>query len=154
MLNPLPLQIYLGILATSLSSSQKAMQSLKEELPGLNPALSVEWKQLQKKLLQKNPVELEKELQKQITEKLSGYLTSLPLFFADMNKYQRPLEKIPVIWREGSSCLYEYKGKGKNSSPILIIPSLINRHYILDLEEGSSFVKYLAGNGIDTYLAS
>jgi len=44
--------------------------------------------------------------------------------------------------------------KTKAPYPVLIIPSLINRHYILDLEEGNSFVKYLAGSGVDTYLAA
>ncbi len=39
-------------------------------------------------------------------------------------------------------------------SPLLIIPSLINRHYILDLDDSNSFVKYLSSNGVDTYLAS
>lgn len=134
------------------------MQNLSKELPGLNPALQEEWLALRKKLLQKPLLELEKELQKQITKKLAGYLAAIPLFCLELYKYHRVEEDIPVIWQEGSTFLYNYKSEvtptTSSLSPVLIIPSLINRHYILDLEEGNSFVRYLSGNGIDTYLAS
>jgi polyhydroxyalkanoate synthase len=69
---------------------------------------------------------------------------------------------VPAAWQEGSSFLYDYSRPDETCTPpnadqsasLLIIPSLINRHYILDLEEGNSFVKYLAGKGVATYLAS
>lgn len=37
--------------------------------------------------------------------------------------------------------------------PVLIIPSLINRSYILDLQPGKSFVEYLRDQGFDVFLA-
>jgi polyhydroxyalkanoate synthase len=36
--------------------------------------------------------------------------------------------------------------------PLLIVPSLINRYYLLDLVPGRSLVEYLVGRGIDVYL--
>jgi polyhydroxyalkanoate synthase len=163
MLNLLPLQTYLGILAVSLGGSQKAMHSLRSGLLPLNPSLQKEGTALQEKLMQVPINVLEKELQKQVLEKLSGYFASIPAFCLELYKYQRNIcTTAPVIWQEGSSCLYEYEEKGEGRrekgkmapSPILIIPSLINRHYILDLEENNSFVQYLADNGINTYLAA
>jgi polyhydroxyalkanoate synthase subunit PhaC len=36
--------------------------------------------------------------------------------------------------------------------PLLIVPSLINRYYLLDLVSGRSLVEYLVGRGIDVYM--
>ncbi len=40
----------------------------------------------------------------------------------------------------------------RRSVPVLIVNSLINKYYILDLTPGKSFVAYLAGQGIPTYM--
>lgn len=39
-----------------------------------------------------------------------------------------------------------------DTSPVLLVPSLINRHYILDLIPRKSFVQYLLGEGHDVYI--
>jgi len=36
--------------------------------------------------------------------------------------------------------------------PVLIVPSLINRYYILDLQKGKSFVEYLSQQGFPVYV--
>ena len=38
------------------------------------------------------------------------------------------------------------------ATPILLIPSLINRHYVLDLMPGKSFVEHLVDDGHDVYM--
>ena len=38
------------------------------------------------------------------------------------------------------------------ADPVLLVPSLINRHYILDLIPRKSFVQYLLGQGHDVYI--
>jgi polyhydroxyalkanoate synthase len=58
--------------------------------------------------------------------------------------YQRDLDEMPVIWRQGSTRLLDY---GKGAKPILVVPSLINRAYILDLSERRSLLRWLAGKG-------
>src|SRR5687768_15333969 len=37
-------------------------------------------------------------------------------------------------------------------SPVLMVPSIINRHYVLDLRPGESLVEYLVGHGIEVYM--
>lgn len=37
-------------------------------------------------------------------------------------------------------------------TPVLLVPSLINRHYVLDLLPGKSFAEYLVSQGHDTYI--
>ena len=40
----------------------------------------------------------------------------------------------------------------KYKTPILLIPSLINRHYVLDLMPGKSFVEFLVAQGHDVFI--
>lgn len=59
--------------------------------------------------------------------------------------YRRMLSDPPVLWREGGSRLLDYAPGG--GAPMLVVPSLINRAYILDLTERQSFLRWLAGEG-------
>jgi|CXWL01.1.fsa_nt_gi polyhydroxyalkanoate synthase len=63
--------------------------------------------------------------------------------------YQRNVSEPPTIWQRGSARLLDYGQKVSSpKSVVLFIPSLINRYYILDLEEERSFLRYLATQGI------
>jgi polyhydroxyalkanoate synthase subunit PhaC len=60
-----------------------------------------------------------------------------------------------VIHRENKWRLLRYRpvtALREQGSPILLVPSLINRHYVLDLMPGKSFVEYLVGRGHDVYI--
>jgi polyhydroxyalkanoate synthase len=63
--------------------------------------------------------------------------------------YQRSLPDPPVLWREGETQLFDFGGAGR---PVLFVPSLVNRAYILDLMEDASFMRWLAANGAHPYL--
>jgi polyhydroxyalkanoate synthase len=53
---------------------------------------------------------------------------------------------------EGGAKLYRFGGtKRGGSKPLLLIPSLINRWYVLDLRQGASLVEALVGAGIDVW---
>jgi polyhydroxyalkanoate synthase len=54
-----------------------------------------------------------------------------------------------VIWREGTTLVRDYRPRGGDASAprALVVPSLINRYYILDLEPESSFLADLASRG-------
>ena len=54
----------------------------------------------------------------------------------------------PVLWREGTTLLRDYRRGNDESAPrLLVVPSLVNRYYILDLEPESSFLGDLAARG-------
>jgi polyhydroxyalkanoate synthase len=60
----------------------------------------------------------------------------------------RPASDRPVLWREGTTLLRDYRRGNDAAAPrVLVVPSLINRYYILDLEPESSFLADLAGRG-------
>jgi polyhydroxyalkanoate synthase subunit PhaC len=60
---------------------------------------------------------------------------------------RRDTETAPVIWRSGTTSLRDYAPEAVRGTPILIVPSLINRFTILDLEPGHSFIRFLAAQG-------
>lgn len=66
--------------------------------------------------------------------------------------YRRSLPEPPVLWREGTTRLLDYGLPGAAGTPVLVIPSLINRAYILDLTARRSFMRYLAGKGFRPFL--
>ena len=39
-----------------------------------------------------------------------------------------------------------------HQAPVLMIPSIINKYYVLDLRPGQSYIEYLTSNGIPVYL--
>lgn len=61
-----------------------------------------------------------------------------------------------VIHRENKWRLLRYRpnrdAEPIDGSPLLLVPSLINRHYILDLMPEKSFVEYLLAHGHDVYV--
>lgn len=61
--------------------------------------------------------------------------------------YRRQVAEKPCIWKRGNARLLDY-GNGDTSTPLLFIPSLINRYYVLDLEKNRSLLHYLGTQGI------
>ncbi|MGV8118624.1 MAG: alpha/beta fold hydrolase [Candidatus Xenobiia bacterium LiM19] len=64
-----------------------------------------------------------------------------------------PSEK-ELIYSECSLRLYRFTPRVRHlqETPLLIVPSLILRYYIMDLLKGHSLIEHLVNSGIDTYL--
>jgi polyhydroxyalkanoate synthase subunit PhaC len=64
---------------------------------------------------------------------------------------QTPRDEHPL---DGGARLLHFRGTAPPSvrCPILLVPSLINRWYVLDLRPGASFVEALVGAGFDVWL--
>jgi poly(3-hydroxyalkanoate) synthetase len=66
--------------------------------------------------------------------------------------YRRTLTDPPVLWQYGGCRLLDY-GRAPSKSararpPILFVPSLINRAYVLDLARDRSMLRWLAAHGV------
>jgi len=61
--------------------------------------------------------------------------------------WRRGLVDPATIWAEGGTRLLDY-GQDNTGLPVLFVPSLINRAYVLDLAEGHSMLRWLAQNGV------
>jgi polyhydroxyalkanoate synthase subunit PhaC len=62
----------------------------------------------------------------------------------------RTLIDPPAVWSEGGTRLLDYGPA--TGRPVLFVPSLINRAYVLDLAEGNSMLRWLAGLGVRPFL--
>jgi polyhydroxyalkanoate synthase len=57
-----------------------------------------------------------------------------------------------VVHRENKWKLLRYRSDGvRHRTPIVLVPSLINRHYVLDLLPGKSFAEFLVREGFDVF---
>lgn len=66
--------------------------------------------------------------------------------------YRRCLPEPPSVWQDGTSRLLDYgalpEAADPAGPPLLVVPSLINRSYILDLKPDISFLRTLAAEGM------
>ncbi len=87
-----------------------------------------------------------------------GPLASLTALAGALRKGLPPVGQTPhdEIWRENKWRLLRFRptrdGGVAYRTPILLVPSLINRWYILDLRPGKSFAQYLVDAGHDVYI--
>jgi polyhydroxyalkanoate synthase subunit PhaC len=59
------------------------------------------------------------------------------------------------VWQAGKLTLYRYRPVGKQAPggvPLLIVYALVNRPYMMDLQEDRSLIRGLLDQGIDVYL--
>jgi polyhydroxyalkanoate synthase subunit PhaC len=81
----------------------------------------------------------------EITRRAKSYLAGLEAY--RRHPYRRSVEASPVLWREGTTRLLDYGGE-PTGPVLLVVPSLINRFYVLDLLPERSFLRHLAGRGL------
>lgn len=63
--------------------------------------------------------------------------------------YRHTVPRMPVSWTRGATRVTDYGGSGV---PLLVIPSMINRAFIMDLTLRSSRMRWLAANGFRPFL--
>ncbi len=64
--------------------------------------------------------------------------------------YRRCTGPRPIVWAAGDEKLYDYGPE--TGWPLLIVPSMINRAYILDLMPGASLLERLSASGFRPFL--
>jgi poly[(R)-3-hydroxyalkanoate] polymerase subunit PhaC len=86
-----------------------------------------------------------------ILENLRDYYVGITKF--QESNYQREVRPVQVELQIGSTKLLNYVESDTKDSPVvLFVPSLINKSYILDLEENCSLMRYLGASNIAPYL--
>ena len=82
-------------------------------------------------------------------QQLAGMLDGVARYWA--HPFYRACRDRQVAWREGASRLLCFSDD-PDRQPVLVVPSLVNKSYIMDLEEGCSFCDALANAGLRPYL--
>ena len=71
--------------------------------------------------------------------------------------YCRNVSDVPAVWEAGCTRLQDFGAVAEaprraDLKPLLVVPSLVNRAYILDLSQRRSFMRYLVGRGFRPFL--
>jgi polyhydroxyalkanoate synthase subunit PhaC len=86
-------------------------------------------------------------LEIEIGRRAEDYLAGLAAY--RRHPFRRHSASHRVVWRRGTTQLLDY-GRDRVGPTILVIPSLINRYYVLDLLPERSFLRHLANSGLRT----
>lgn len=81
----------------------------------------------------------------EITNRWQQFSSGILNYLSD----QTPAQHLSAdcIWQKGTTKLWNYAPKALNAPIVLIIPSLINKFYIFDLDRNYSFIHYLKTKG-------
>ncbi len=145
------LKLLLGMVILQWQSLHAALHIAKHELP--------DWKNFLMKrqnhpanALPNDPEALQllvNEVQKKTVALLQGVDRYLGVSYTPQHQPR------PTIWHSGSARLLDCGNPediAQNKPPILLIPSLINRYYILDLTPQTSFVEFLHSQGFHPFI--
>lgn len=143
---PRPLALHLAMASLSWSSSQLAWPLWNNGSLPLNPALQAPSEKLRRKLAKVAPEDFSAALQRALVEDQRALLAGIQAY--RVHPYRRSLADPPCLWRDGASRLLDYGGKRGTGRPVLVVPSLINRAYVLDLMPDRSLLRWLARQGL------
>ena len=123
------------------ASSRSGLANLSAGLPPLNggPLLGA----LAGEIAQAGSERVAAALDRELLRRAELFVAGLEAYRG--HSYRRAPSEGRAVWQEGTTRLLDYGGAGK---AVLLIPSLINRHYILDLLPERSFVRSLREAGL------
>ncbi len=90
---------------------------------------------------------------REVRRRLDEFATGLTRY--RRHAYRRTLSDAPSVWHEGTTHLRDYGaicGTAESGRPLLVVPSLINRAYVLDLAEDRSLLRFLGARGFRPFL--
>ena len=67
--------------------------------------------------------------------------------------YRRADDDVRAVWRSGGTALLDHAAPGRRAGdpPVLFVPSLVNRGWVLDLVPGEGMLSWLAKRGLHPY---
>ncbi len=152
-LGPRPLALHLGVAAMIWLGSRAALPSLKSGSPPWKGEWANRAADLAASLDRVKAEDFAAAIDRAACRDLAGFIGAVTDY--RRHPYRRALPEPPVLWREGATRLLDYgtgpPGPG-GGAPVLVVPSMINRAYVLDLAPGNSLMRHLAGLGMNPYL--
>lgn len=161
-LGPRPLGLHLATAMTTWLSSVSALPLLKSSSPdsnrGAQPGppwhitLRERSAELARDLAKADPEALRNAVGREVRRRLDDLERGIRLYRE--HPYRRNLPPPPSAWSQGTTQLLDYGATaGKpGGAPVLVVPSLVNRAYILDLWLDRSLMRRLAAEGFHPFL--
>jgi poly(3-hydroxyalkanoate) synthetase len=149
----LPLHLTLAMLPllasrTALQLSKNGLNHLNAHSPDLCPPILTKlqraWTDLQSDTALAKAVEA--EAKKRTIELLTG------VYKYNHSSFTRDTDEPPAVLTLGSARLLDYGCKSLDAPTVFLIPSLINRYYIMDLTKKLSLARFLRDNGFHVFM--
>lgn len=144
---PRPLALHLNSALTILQGSLAALPSSRLGLIAWSAGLQQQAQSLAADLAGSPDDAVARALVAEVGLRFRAMLDGIRLYRA--HPYARDLEPAPTVWTCGGTRLADYGGNGV---PVLFVPSLVNRGYVLDLSRRRSLLRWLATQGLRPYL--
>ena len=146
---PRPLPLHLGMAASGWLSSLAALPRARSGSLHWRHAAPERTKALEAALAAADPEALARALGAEAAGRIGRFLDGIRGYRA--HPYRRRLADPPVLWQAGTTRVFCFGGEPAGA-PVLLVPSLINRAYILDLTARRSFARSLRERGLRPYL--
>ncbi len=148
---PRPLPLHLMAAALAWTSSRAALPLLRSGSLPWRPELRAAAAELQASVEKVDPEAFRGAVERQLRRRMEALAAGILAY--RRHGYRRTLRDPPALWRQGTTRLLDYavatgRATGATAAPVLVVPSLINRGYILDLAEDCSLMRWLAGQGL------
>lgn len=143
-LGPRPLPLHLMSAAAVWTSSHLAFAMSRNGSLDWRPELAANAARLQASLGSTAPESFLRALDREVLARSDAMLRGLERY--RHHPYRRTVKKRPALWRQGASRLIDYGPRG--GAPLLAVPSLINKAYVLDLMPRASLLRHLSSAGI------
>lgn len=166
-LGPRPLQLHLATAYMTWTSSSAGLRLWKGGSPNWKPDAqrkkndgAEELAGLLREIEGQDATQFNQSLSEEVRRRLSALITGIETYRA--HPYRRRLAEPPSCWNEGSARLLDFGAisaktgkvlkRRRRGQAILVVPSLINRSYILDLTKQRSLMRWLSQQGFQPYL--
>jgi polyhydroxyalkanoate synthase subunit PhaC len=143
-LGPRPLPLHLLSAMASWFSCAAAWPISKSGWPLSKPDRGDAWRALAGPLAAVAPEEFGQALDRELRREADAFLRGLERYRHFPQR--RTADEVPSVWNEGTTRLLDYGPP--EGIPVLFVPSLINRYYILDLGPERGLLRFLAAHGL------
>ena len=147
-LGPRPLPLLMAIQTLTALGSLSALPLLRNGSLSWSPTLRSFTDELNRAIRQTTPEAFAAAVEREAAHRLAAFAAGVRAYRASPAS-DRPAEP-PAIWQRGAARLLDYGATDTAAAdgwPVIAIPSLVNRGYILDLTARRSLMRALAARG-------
>lgn len=149
-LGPRPLALHLWISGATLMSSAAGWTRWRNGSMPWRRNLNAAAEELDKAVRENDPAAVGRALASEAIDRFSRFLTGIRRYRA--HPYRRVPGPSRLVWQGGTAQLHAFGDGNGGGLPVFVVPSLVNRSYILDLMEGRSLMRHLAAQGFRPFL--
>jgi len=145
---PRPIGLHLALTMWTLTGAAAALPLARLGMVPWAPELKDRAAALNADLARADVFGLMQAVGAEVTGRTGAFLTAVEDY--RRHPYRRDVEDPPVLWQEGNTRLLDYGAvpRPRGGRPVLVVPSLVNRGYVLDLSERRSLLRHLAHQGL------